>query len=193
MNIQLPSPYNRLASDSVAIQGRGIHTLSYGGSGGYINGSLYLTPIAKAGIATLNSLLTTLGGLSGSYEKFIVPTLTVRVVPTIPMTVGAVIAVGYEPSFDCEQGNPGSLADVMVSKHHALANQQAARQFSLQPMMYRGDWCMIDPTCSQRPDQDNGYLQWFSNYVGDGTAGVVGGYLDISFTIVFAGLHRTGG
>jgi hypothetical protein len=113
--------------------------------------------------------------------------MSIKLIPTVPLTTGALTAVGYEPSYDgTEAPDPGTLNEVMMSRNHVATNQTEEKEFSLLPMNYRNDWCVTSLT---GPSQDkyNGYLQWMSSYV-PGT-GVAVAYLDISFVITFAGLH----
>lgn len=188
-SIQLPSPYNRLSQDSVCIHGRGVNTTTYNGGTGYTTGYILLTPIFITGVSTLQSLVASMAGLAGTYTRFTVANISVKVLPTIPTTTGAIFAVGYEPD-QASSGsfNPTSIADVLVSKHHVSTNQTSIKSFSLSPMSYRGDWCAVDS--GSGPLASNcGYLQVFSNYTADSTVGAVIGFLDISFDLVFAGLR----
>lgn len=149
--------------------------------------AVLITPTASAW-RTLATLVPSLPGLAAMYEKFIVVNLVVKVVPTIPMTVGAVIAAGYEPDIHVsERIHPLNLADVMISKHHVMTNQVSEKTFSVRPINYRNEWC----DCTDSPDDsngNNGVLQYYSSYNGGANLSTIG-YLDISFDIVFAGLH----
>lgn len=187
-SIQLPSPFNRISDDATTLHCRGILDMK-SGSEAYTSGYLVLTPLYYVGIDTLQKLVPTLAGMSGVYEKFIIANLNVRVVPTIPLTSGAIIAVGYEPEDSGENRKPTTLSDVMISKHHVSVNQSVISNFSVVPMNYRNDWCTV-ASATGAVHSNNGYVQWFSNYTG-GAAGVIIGHLDVTFDIVFAGLHYT--
>lgn len=182
---RLPSPFNRLSSDSTSIRGRGLLTISSGASS--TKGSMFLTPTALGGAPSLTWLVPALGSLANSYEFYIVNSMNIKLIPTVPLTNGALTAVGFEPSYDgVEIPDPASLNEVMMSKNHVATNQTEEKEFSLQPINYRNDWCV---TSLVGPSQDkyNGYLQWMSSYVPG--AGVAVAYLDISFVVTFAGLH----
>lgn len=182
---RLPSPYNRLSSDSTSIRGRGLLSIVAGAS--TTKGSLFLTPTSLGGAPSLVNLVPALAGLAESYEYFIVNSISVKLIPTVPLTVGALTAVGYEPSYDgVEVPDPTSLNEVMMSRNHIATNQTEEKEFSFQPMSYRNTWCNTSHT---GPSQDkyNGYLQWYSSYVP--TAGVSVAHMDISFVVTLAGLH----
>lgn len=186
---RLPSPFNRLASDSTTIKARGILTLSAFGPG-YAGGTLGMWPRVTGG-TTPNSLATlvpSLAGMANMYEYFIVNNLNVMAVSTVPMTVGSALVVGYEPDLTTETADPASLSDVMISKHHALVQQGSSRSLSVKPISYRNDWCRCVVDAFNTPDAQNGYLQWFCTYHPE--AGTVVGYLDVTFDITFAGLHN---
>lgn len=186
---RLPSPFNRLATDSTTIKARGILTLSAFGAG-YAGGTLGMWPTITSG-STPNSLATlvpSLAGLATMYEYYIVNNLNVTAVSTVPMTVGSALVVGYEPDLTTETADPATLSDVMISKHHMLVQQGANRSMSIRPISYRNDWCRTVVSAYNTQDSQNGYLQWFCTYHPE--AGTVVGYLDVSFDITFAGLHN---
>nr|WRQ65097.1 hypothetical protein [Tolivirales sp.] len=186
---RLPSPFNHLASDSTTVKARGILTLK-AFSNSYAGGTLGLWPMNTGG-STPNSLYTlvpSLGGFSNMYEYFIVNNISVTAVSTTPMTVGSVLAVGYEPDITTDVVDPATLQDVMISKHHVLVQQGSKMSMSLKPISYRNDWCSTTAAATQPGYGQNGYLQWFSTYFP--AADAVVGYLDISFEITFAGLHN---
>ena len=186
---RLPSPFNRLSNDSVTIKARGILTLNAFNEN-YAGGTLGLWP-RSTGSPTPNSLYTlvpSIGGFANMYEYFIVNNLTVTTVSTTPMTVGSVLAVGYEPELTTDIVDPASLQDVMISKHHTLVQQGSKTTMGLRPISYRNDWCTNNPTTYVPAAAQNGYLQWFCTY--HPAASTTVGYLDISFEITFAGLHQ---
>lgn len=181
---RLPSPFNRVNDDINVLKGRGVVTMVAGEL--YTGGSLMLTPNSIAGTQTLNSLVPALSGLAASYERFIVLNMTVKVVPTLPLTTGSVLAAGYEPLMDGDSPNPSALADVLISRHHASTNQMSTTSFSFKPMAYRNDWCNCKLSAgSTNNDAYNGYVQYFSS----AGSGQQVGYLDITFEIAFCGLH----
>lgn len=180
---RLPAPFNRLASDSTTLSCRGVYDLK-SVSSSVAKGHLTL---ATSGLQSLNSLVSTMSNMSTMYDLFIVNRMTVKLIPTIPSTVGALVAVGYNPLYHQEIIDPTDLADVLISKHHISTNQMEERTFSFSPMSYTNEWCLTDPDAIDR--FTNGYLQWYSTYTG-GIPDTVIGYLDISFDITFAGLIR---
>jgi len=181
---KLPSPFNRVNDDVTVIKGRGVLTMTAGEF--YTSGSLMLTPRLISGTQTLNTLVPSLHGLSSVYERFIVLNMTVKVIPTLPLTTGSVLAVGYEPLMDADTPNPSALADVLISRHHTSTNQMTSTTFSFRPMQYKNDWCNCALSAgSANNDVYNGYVQ----YYGSPGSGVLTGYLDISFDIAFCGLH----
>jgi len=187
---RLPSPFNRIGSDTTTIKARGILTLS-AFSSGYAGGTLGLWPKISGG-STPNSLATlvpSVAGLADMYEYFIVNNFNVTAVSTVPMTIGSALVVGYEPDLTTETADPASLADVMISKHHMLVQQGSSRSMALRPINYRNDWCRNSVDTYNTPDSQNGYLQWYCTYHPD--AGTVVGYLDVTFDITFAGLHKS--
>lgn len=186
---RLPSPFNRLSNDSVTIKARGILTLNAFNEN-YAGGTLGLWP-RSTGSPTPNSLYTlvpSIGGFANMYEYFIVNNLTVTAVSTTPMTIGSVLAVGYEPDLTTDAPDPSTIQDVMISKHHALVQQGSKATMGFRPISYRNDWCSNNPTTNNPAAGQNGYLQWICTY--HPAASTTVGYLDISFEITFAGLHQ---
>ena len=185
MMAQLPGPFRRVGQDQTSLHCRGLLDMTSGTSN--TAGYLSLMPGARS-YATLYTFVSTLDALATAYEMFVVTRMTVRVIPTIPLTSGAMIAVGYETQYDAETQTPDSYSDVMISANHVSTNQVEEKSFTFQPINYSNDWfrTSIGANSSVR---ENGYLQWFSNYTGGGPGTVIG-YLDVSFDITFAGLYR---
>lgn len=183
---RLPSPYNRLSADATVLKCRGVLTLK-SFSSSYAGGILGLWP--RGGTTpSLATLVTNCSSMADLYDLFIVTSMTIKMIPTVPTTVGSILAVGYEPTTSEENRDPLDLADVLISKHHASTNQVSEATFSFQPRLYRNDWCRTKAMSID--NTDNGYVQWYSSYTG-GATGTTVGYLDISFDIAFAGLRRT--
>jgi len=117
--------------------------------------------------------------------------LHVKVIPTIPLTVGTMIAVGFDPMVQTsEAGNPTDYSDVLISKHHVTCNQTVPKSFTVNVSDYYNDWKSTTLLASEYNNCTAGVLQWFSSYDGGGTSGAVIGYLDIEFEIAFTGLKR---
>ncbi len=182
---KLPSPFNRLSDDSTTLKCRGVLDLTAGSV--VTSGYMALQPGARV-FSTLYNFVATLDAMAGLYKQFVVNRMTVKLIPTIPLTSGAMIAVGFEPTDNGESRVPDAYVDVLISKHHVTTNQTEERSFSFSPMAYTNDWKQTSSLAIPE-DSSNGYLQWYSNYAGAGPGTVIG-YLDVTFDITFAGLYR---
>ncbi len=181
----LPSPFNRNPGDAMTLHGRGVLELRTN-SATTLSSSFMFDPTNRAW-QTLQTITPNISGLAALYEQFTVSNVTVRLVPSIPLTAGSYIAVGYEPLLSAgEVSNPGSLNNVCVSKHHVIASPGQTKTMSFQPCVYRNEWNTVAApegvkwaTC--------GFLQMYSPY--SAPEGTVIGLLDISYDITFCGLH----
>jgi len=184
-NQRRDNPTRPLLSDILTLHGEGCLYIDWK-SGSLAGGYCDIAP-TKPNWVTLANAMPALTGVASLYGTYRVTQLRVKLVPTIPSNVGALCAVGWDPTANIS-GLPRSLNDVLTSRHHATCNASGTCVMNLNPSSYFSGFFS---TATDEGYISMGALQFVSTYNGGGVTGTVVMYGVLSFTIQFAGLRSS--
>jgi len=194
VNLTLPSRFPRPGRDMTTISAKGVIDITSSVSG-FSKGKMWVFP-RLAGVPSLASAIPRLDAFAKLYSRFIVSELSVRIVPAVSVLDGSTWAVNYEPALNdipTTSGDPTNLNDVVISMHHALTTQTAAKGYSCRPIDYYGDWRSTDIGSVGYETQNNqGLVQWYTTKTDPTPSGVTIGRVEVTITISFCGLRQFG-
>jgi len=188
--LALPSRFPRAGADVTTLRCKGLTAID-SSTTGFSKQAIWLVPFHSPYVKTLANIVPTLDSFYQLYSRFIVSSMTVRVIPTISVLQGATYAANYEPAINeapAGGGNPTSLNDVVISVHHCITTQSTAKGFSCRPIDYYGDWRACTKEGAQETQNNQGLIQVYSSHTTDPVQVI--GQIEVDFTISFCGLRQ---